>query len=117
MASVEDWSRCVSDFESDPATVLERLRRRIDELDAELVKLLNARAACAVEIGEVKHAHGMRVHQPRREQDVIAHVTAISDGPLEAAALTRLFERIIDETRQLQPRDGRPRHAEEQEGE
>ena len=107
----------MSDFDSDVATALETLRRRIDELDAALVKLLNARAACALEIGEVKHAHGMRVHQPSREHDVIAHVTAISDGPLKAAALTRLFERIIDETRRLQPRDSTPQHAEEHEGE
>ncbi len=93
----------MSDFDSDVTTALETLRRRIDELDTELVKLLNARAACALEIGEVKHAHGMRVHQPRREQDVIAHVTAINDGPLKAEGMTRLFERIIDETRRLQP--------------
>ena len=107
----------MSDFDSNMARALETLRRRIDELDAALVKLLNARAACALEIGEVKHAHGMRVHQPSREQDVIAHVTAISDGPLKAAALTRLFERIIDETRRLQPRDSTPQHAEEHERE
>ncbi len=107
----------MSDFDSDAAAALETLRRRIDELDAELVKLLNARAACALEIGEVKHAHGMRVHQPRREQNVIAHVTAINDGPLQAEGMTRLFERIIDETRRLQPRDATPQHAEEREGE
>ncbi len=106
----------MSASDPNPAAALDVLRTRIDELDAALVKLLNARAACALEIGAIKLASGRPMYQPARERDVIAHVTAINDGPLKADGVTRLFERIIDETRRLQPRDGAP-HAEEHEGE
>ena len=37
---------------------LDDLRKRIDLLDESLVRLLNARAACALEIGRVKRAMG-----------------------------------------------------------
>jgi chorismate mutase len=78
------------------------LRRRIDELDAELVRLLSARAACALEIGRLKRAGGLPVYQPEREQDVLRHVRAANPGPLDVVAMARLFERIIDEARRLE---------------
>ncbi len=88
-----------------PATIAHRmdeLRRRIDQLDAELVRLLNARAACADEIGRLKDDAGIETYQPKREQEVLAHVRAANTGPLDQGAITRLFERIIDESRRLE---------------
>jgi chorismate mutase len=81
---------------------LEELRRRIDMLDESLVRLLSARAACALEIGRVKKAAGMPVYQPTREAEVLAHVQQINQGPLDNPAIRRLFERIIDEARRLE---------------
>lgn len=81
---------------------MNEFRRRIDQLDAELVRLLNARAACANEIGRLKDAVGIDTYQPKREQEVLAHVRAVNMGPLDSGALTRLFERIIDESRRLE---------------
>ena len=45
---------------------LEDLRKRIDLLDESLVRLLNARAACALEIGRIKRDVGMQIYQPER---------------------------------------------------
>jgi chorismate mutase len=81
---------------------LDELRRRIDMLDESLVRLLSARAACALEIGRVKKAAGMPVYQPAREAEVLAHVQQINQGPLDNPAIRRLFERIIDEARRLE---------------
>ncbi len=81
---------------------LDVLRRRIDELDEQIVRLLNARAACALEIGALKRARGLPVYQPAREQEVLAHVRAVNGGPLDGAAVVRLYERIIDEARRLE---------------
>jgi chorismate mutase len=78
------------------------LRRRIDELDEQLVRLLNERASCALEIGRVKEERGLAIYQPERERDVLDHVTRVGTGPLDASALRRLFERIIDEARRLE---------------
>ena len=81
---------------------LDDLRKRIDLLDESLVRLLNARAACALEIGRVKRELKLPVYQPQREAEVLRHVEALNTGPLDAHAIKRLFERIIDEARHLE---------------
>lgn len=81
---------------------IDELRQRIDGIDAELVKLLNARAECALAVGQAKKAAGLELYQPGREADVLAHVQQINGGPLDDAAVKRLFERIIDEARRLE---------------
>ncbi len=84
---------------------LEAIRRRIDEIDEQLVGLFNARARCALEIGEIKKRLGLPVYQPEREAEVLQRVrraSAAGGGPLGADAIARLFERIIDEARGLE---------------
>ena len=81
---------------------IDRLRMRIDEIDEELVRLLNARAECALAIGAEKKACGIEVYQPQREAQVLDHVQRINTGPLDDGAVKRLFERVIDEARRLE---------------
>jgi len=81
---------------------LEDLRKRIDLLDESLVRLLNARAACALEIGRLKREQGMPIYQPAREAEVLQHVQTLNNGPLDDQVIKRLFERIIDEARHLE---------------
>jgi chorismate mutase len=78
------------------------LRDEIDRLDGELVTLLNQRAAQALEIGRLKRTLRMEIYQPSREEAVLEHVRGINPGPLDADAVARLFERIIDEARRLE---------------
>ena len=92
-------------------TDIEALRRRIDEIDQQLVKLLNERAGCAVEIGRVKEAMGQPIYQPTREAGVLENVRAANRGPLDDGAMTRLFERIIDEARRLERLASRKREG------
>jgi chorismate mutase-like protein len=84
---------------------LDDLRRRIDALDERIVELLNERASCALRIGEIKQQLGLEIYQPERESQVLSHVRehgTATGGPLGGEALTRLFERIIDEARRLE---------------
>jgi chorismate mutase len=93
---------------------IDELRQRIDELDAQLVTLLNERAACALAIGRIKQQFRIDIYQPAREAEVLQHVQACTTamgGPLSPAALARLFERIIDEARRLE-RQAAGRHDE-----
>jgi chorismate mutase len=78
------------------------LRRRIDLIDDQLMKLLNSRSACAVEIGRVKRQLGMAVYQPEREAWILERVEVNNPGPLDSGAVRRVFERIIDEGRHLE---------------
>jgi chorismate mutase len=100
---------------SDPeevAAALERLRRNIDEVDVVLVKLLNQRARWALEVGEVKGRADIPIYQPNREAEVLAAVEARNKGPLEHAAMRRLFERVIDESRRIERISGQEEELE-----
>ena len=81
---------------------IEDWRDEIDRLDEQLVKLLNARSQCAIELGRIKRELGLEIYSPDREREVIAHVTSINPGPLDRTAVRRLFERIIDESRRIE---------------
>ena len=80
-------------------------RKKIDELDMEIVRLINQRAAAARAIGELKRTADLPVYEPRREQDVFERVRAANPGPLDDAELLHVYERIIDVMRTLQRRD------------
>jgi len=81
---------------------LDGWRKRIDEIDQELVKLLNERSQCAVEIGHIKKQLNQPAWQPQRESEILRNVVKSNHGPLDDAAMRRLFERIIDEARALE---------------
>ena len=88
-----------------PAAVANRIehcRKQIDALDEKLVELLNARAAQALEIGRLKDSIGLETYQPQREIAVLEQARSENRGPLDGGAITRLFERIIDENRRLE---------------
>jgi chorismate mutase len=86
-------------------TEIDELRRRIDVVDDQLLRLLNVRVACALEIGRLKHDAGLPIYDPEREKQVLAMVRDAATklaGPLEAEAVVRIFERIIDEARRAE---------------
>ena len=80
-------------------------RKKIDELDIEIVRLINQRAEAARAIGELKKTADLPVYEPKREQDVFDRVRAANPGPLDDAELLHVYERIIDVMRTLQRRD------------
>lgn len=81
---------------------IEDLRRRIDELDRDLVKLISERARCAQQIGQLKRATSLPVYEPNRERVIYDNVRASNRGPLPDIELTHIYERIIDVMRALQ---------------
>jgi chorismate mutase len=92
---------------------IDALRKRIDVIDAQLLRLVNSRSACAVEIGKVKRALGLPVYSPEREAWILERITRENPGPLDAGGVKRVFERIIDESRRLErlaaDEDGEPK--------
>jgi chorismate mutase len=80
-------------------------RKKIDELDEQIVRLINQRAEAAEAIGELKKTAELPVYEPRREQAVFDHVRAVNPGPLDDAELLHVYERIIDVMRTLQRRN------------
>ena len=80
---------------------LEQWRGEIDQLDGELLRLLNRRAAIACEIAVLKLASGMPAHDPDREGQVLAGIAGQNQGPLDAQSVLAIFSSIIHETRRL----------------
>ena len=81
---------------------IDEWRIKIDDVDRKLVSLLNMRAQFADEIGKIKEQLGLDAYSPEREHEVVRNILKSNHGPLSDAALQRLFERIIDESRRLE---------------
>ena len=77
-------------------------RKQIDELDREVVRLLNERAKVVLEIGKLKRQNGVAVQDQRREREVFQNVVEANKGPLESAAVQRMFQQIVGEFRSLE---------------
>jgi chorismate mutase-like protein len=78
------------------------LRDRINELDRRILDLLNERTRIVEDIGRIKRECGMRIYEPKREEEVLRNVEDHNGGPMAHEAARRIFERIIDEMRTLQ---------------
>ena len=81
---------------------MEKLRGRIDELDAELLVLLNKRAKCVMEIGAIKQKEKTEVLVPQREIELLDRLTSLNQGPMSAKMVLHIFQQIIDTLKELQ---------------
>jgi len=77
-------------------------RKKIDELDEQIVKLISERAAAAVAIGKLKQETAAPIYEPNRERVVFAHVRDVNPGPLSGVQVQDIYERIMDVMRALQ---------------
>lgn len=101
----------------DGLRILGDCRDRIDELDRRILDLINERTRIVERIGQVKQGLKMPIYEPKREDEVFRNVTGSNRGPLPDEAVRRVFERIIDEMRNVQkirmeqraPADAAPR--------
>ncbi|HET9477804.1 MAG TPA: chorismate mutase [Pyrinomonadaceae bacterium] len=81
---------------------IEHWRKEIDEVDAELLRLLNIRARLALKVGALKKSARLPFCDPNREQYVLTRLQDINTGPLDDRAVYKLFRRIIRESRRVQ---------------
>jgi chorismate mutase len=82
---------------------LVQFRRMIDEIDRDIVHLLNERAFSAKRIGQIKKKTGTKVHDPMRENEVMARVRHLNKSfLLSDRAIRSIYQRIIGECLALQ---------------
>ena len=74
---------------------LEALRRQIDDLDQQIVKLLNTRAEVVVKIGRAKQAAGGQIYAPDREKAVLDRVAQLNTGPLPQRTLQAIYRELM----------------------
>lgn len=78
------------------------LRKKIDQIDAKVVNLLNDRAALAQKIGRFKNRNNQEVYAPHREREVLRRVSELNPGPLPGQAVRAVFREIISGCRSLE---------------
>ncbi len=78
---------------------LKPLRQRIDAIDRQLLTLLNERAQCALEVGEIKQGQQAEqppvFYRPEREAQILNALMADNAGPLSDEDVARLFREVI----------------------
>ena len=67
-----------------PASLI-TIRRRIDRIDDQLLRLLNRRARLVLAVGEHKQRERAEVYVPDREHAVLSRLARGNGGPLAAA--------------------------------
>jgi chorismate mutase/prephenate dehydratase len=74
---------------------LEELRKKIDEIDHKLVKLLNERAQVVVEIGKLKSKTDKPIYAPDREKEVLEKIKNANTGPLPDRCLVAIWRELM----------------------
>ena len=81
---------------------IDHWRKEIDDIDAELLRLLNMRARLALKVGALKQASNLPFCDPDRERCVLQRLQELNSGPLDEHAVGKVFRRIIHESRRVQ---------------
>lgn len=81
---------------------IQGLRERIDDVDLKVLKLLNARAKLAAEIGKVKSRSRRTVYIPSREHEIFKRLTAANEGPFPNEGVRAVFREIVSASRSLE---------------
>jgi chorismate mutase/prephenate dehydratase len=74
---------------------LEELRKRIDDIDRQLVKLLNERARVVIDIGKFKNKTGGQIYAPDREKKVFETMVKANEGPLPDRCLVAIWRELM----------------------
>jgi chorismate mutase-like protein len=76
---------------------IEGWRKKIDAVDAVLLRLLNRRAELALEVGRLKCEEGVAFRSPVREREIIARMKSLNPGPFDRAAVGKIYRLIVAE--------------------
>ena len=81
----------------EPVQGLAVVRGEIDAIDAQLLELLNRRARCAQQVGQIKSALGDAgfIYRPEREAQVLRRIQEINPGPLSDETTTWFFREVM----------------------
>ncbi|MDM5229936.1 bifunctional 3-deoxy-7-phosphoheptulonate synthase/chorismate mutase [Lysinibacillus pakistanensis] len=74
---------------------LESLRSQIDDLNLEILRLINERAAVVNEIGKIKEKQGVNRYDPLRERHMLDLIKEHNQGPLNQMTVDYIFKQIF----------------------
>jgi len=74
---------------------LATLRRRIDAVDDELLRLISERGQLAAQIGRLKAAQGTPVYAADRESEILRRVAERNPGPFPVSVLHAIYRELM----------------------
>ena len=81
---------------------LKNLRRSIDFIDSDILKLLNKRARVILNITKVKSKVKGAIYVPDREKEVYGNVTSKNTGPMSDGSLRAIYREIMSGALELE---------------
>jgi len=81
---------------------LDKLRKRIEKIDEEILGALNRRAEVVLEVARLKRDKKEKFYVPNREKKIIDRLKKINKGPFPNAALQPLFREIMSASLSLE---------------
>jgi chorismate mutase len=76
------------------------LRKKVDELDHELLDVLKRRLMVSMEIGNFKKKNGLKIRDRKREGEILQD--KVEKSSLNGKFIQRLFKLILNESRRIQ---------------
>ena len=74
---------------------LEELRKKIDEIDNRLIRILNERMEIIREVGKIKRSNKTAIYRPERERSIIERLYKNHNGLLTQSAIEAIFMEIF----------------------
>lgn len=74
---------------------LDDIRKRIDAIDDQLLKLLSERTDCVHTVGEIKKKENLPIYAPEREEALLQKLIAKSDGKLPEKSIRAIYREIM----------------------
>lgn len=74
---------------------LDSVRKKIDAIDEQVLKLLNERVRNAAEIGRIKREQGSQIYVASREEQVLKKLSSLNEGPLNEDAIRAIYREIM----------------------
>jgi chorismate mutase/prephenate dehydratase len=82
--------------------MLKDYRKKIDQLNIEILKLLNERTRLVLDIGRIKTKNKAEFYAPDRERQIYKRLEAANKGPFPNSALRNVFREIMSASLSLE---------------
>jgi len=74
---------------------LDDIRKKIDQLDQQLLDLLSDRADLVHEVGEIKKKEGLQIYAPEREDALLKRLAKMNSGRLPDRSIIAIYREIM----------------------
>lgn len=88
-----------------PYDSIEKLRKEVDRVNMEILKLLSERGKLVQEIGHIKATYSQDFFDPEREQEMLDILLECNQGPYPADSIKRVYKEIFSMSLEFMDRE------------